>query len=100
MPRSTSLILEAALDATGRSSRSKPVVSNLNKPLDKLERLLRERTEATLGLVSCKEGEEPKGVDASRLVVMLRVYVELSYEEPEKSARFNRKLDYPTLGIV
>jgi hypothetical protein len=90
------------------------MASNLTKRLDRLERLIRERTVASTHPLYVRD--IPEGVDPSRVVLVVRAYVdppergeETLPEAPKEAAeevaskrpdRFSRYIEYPNLGIV
>jgi hypothetical protein len=98
---------------TGRSSPSRPMASNFTKRLDRLERLIRERTLADTSPHYLRGGEPvPNGVDPERVVFIVAAFVEppereeeqlpemrvQSEPEPERVRGFDGPLNYPVLG--
>lgn len=92
------------------------MATNLTKRLDRLERLLRERTAASTAPLYLRDGDPvPDGVDPERVVWIKRVFIEPPEREDElpapqeqrcesgrQSERQERRqaLEYPRLGIA
>jgi hypothetical protein len=89
------------------------VVSNLTKRLDRLERLIRERTAALTAPLYLRDGEPiPEGIEPERVVFIVRTFVEPPergeealpvIEKPEeRPARVERRepISYPDYGFA
>ncbi|MGI8853699.1 MAG: hypothetical protein ACR2GC_10530 [Methyloceanibacter sp.] len=83
--------------------------------MDRLERLVRERTAASTSPLYLRDGEPvPEGVDPDRVIFVKRVLIDPPEREPEElpeiqadappqvtaPKNFNRLLPMPELGIV
>jgi hypothetical protein len=87
------------------------MVSNFTKRLDRLERLLRERTAASAAPLYLRDGEPiPEGVDPERVIFVVRAFIDPPEREvllterqaPPAGEKPQRRLqlDYPNLGLA
>jgi hypothetical protein len=93
------------------------MASNLSKRLDRLERLIRERTAASTLPLYLREGSPiPQGVDPERITFIARTFIDPPEREEEELPKVERqalpasekrerteercRLEYPNLGIV
>jgi hypothetical protein len=91
------------------------MVSNFTKRLDRLERLLRERTAASAAPLYLRDGEPiPEGVDPERVVFVVRAFIDPPEREEESQVLLTERqappagekpqrrlqLDYPNLGLA